>query len=50
MLKRTQNTGEARGSWDPRGTFLGTYAGRLYVTTFNILILEICGRGGEGSR
>jgi hypothetical protein len=41
MLKRTQNTGEARGSWDPRGTFLGTYAGRLYVTTFNILTRSV---------
>jgi len=41
MLKRTQNTGNAKGSWDPKGEFLGTYAGRLYVTVFNILNLEV---------
>jgi hypothetical protein len=41
MLKKTQNEKEARGSWDPKGGFLGQYGGRLYVTTFNILNLEV---------
>ncbi|GEM_PF-2771872 len=47
MLKHTQNDGtdpdkpQAKGSWDPEGAFLGRYAGRLYVTVFNILNLEV---------
>ncbi|MHC4599923.1 MAG: prenyltransferase/squalene oxidase repeat-containing protein [Planctomycetota bacterium] len=41
MLKSRQNVNEARGSWDPKGDFLGLYGGRLYVTAFNILNLEV---------
>jgi hypothetical protein len=41
VLERTQDGASARGSWDPRGEFLGAYAGRLYVTVFNLLSLEV---------
>jgi hypothetical protein len=44
MLVSTQNTTAAAGSWDPRGDFLGRYAGRLYVTAFNVLNLEVLHR------
>jgi hypothetical protein len=56
-LARTQNRGSARGSWAPRGEFLGAYVGRLYVTLFNLLSLEVSyrtlsftGGGGAGGR
>jgi hypothetical protein len=41
VVKETQNTTGAAGSWDPKDEFLGQYAGRVYATVFNILNLEI---------
>jgi hypothetical protein len=45
MLIRTQvETGDYLGSWDPGGTVpdaWGAFGGRLYVTTLNLLSLEV---------
>jgi hypothetical protein len=42
MLKQSQvQKGNAKGTWDPKGAFLGKFAGRLYVTAFNVLNLEV---------
>ena len=42
LVRSTQNTESAAGSWDPEGEFLGRYVGRLYSTVVHILILEAC--------
>jgi hypothetical protein len=42
MLKDSQEPEPPlKGTWTPVGDFLGTYAGRLYVTAFNVLNLEV---------
>jgi hypothetical protein len=45
LLVNTQvKTGDLAGSWDPRGPVpdrWGTYGGRVYVTTMNLLSLEV---------
>ncbi len=42
MLKTMQvESGPMKGTWTPVDEFLGTYVGRLYVTAFNVLNLEV---------
>ncbi len=44
LIERQQTSGEFAGSWEPNGKIpdaWGRFAGRLYVTTLNLLSLEV---------
>jgi len=41
LIKSQQVEGELAGSWNPTNDRWGAFAGRFYVTTMNLLSLEV---------